>query len=212
MKQLLIFLFAYFAVNCKTNIPHAVSPWIPLFDGKTLSGWSVGNNAFTFKVDSGMIIVNGPVAHLFYTGEVKNHDFKNFEFKTSVMTMPGSNSGIYFHTQYQERGWPQKGYEIQVNNSHTDWRRTGSLYGIQDVREVYAKDNEWYTEYISVQGKRVIVKINDKIVVDYLESDSVALSRRTQGKRLSSGTFALQGHDPKSRVYYKDIMVRVLPD
>src|SRR5688572_27357365 len=72
--------------------------WIPLFDGKTFNGWSVGNNAATFRVDSGMIIVNGLVAHLFYTGDVKNHEFKNFEFKVSVMTTPGSNSGIYFHT------------------------------------------------------------------------------------------------------------------
>lgn len=93
------------------------------------------------------------MAHLFYNGEVQQHSFRNFEFRADVMTMPGSNSGIYFHTQYQESGWPQKGYEAQVNNSHTDWRRTGSLYAIQDVKEVYVKDGEWFTEQIIVQGK-----------------------------------------------------------
>ncbi len=120
-----------------------------------------------------MIKVNGNVAHLFYDGDVNNHQFKNFEFKADVMTTPGSNSGIYFHTEYQQGGWPKKGYEAQVNNSHTDWRRTGSLYGIQDVREVYVKDNEWYTEYIKVEGKRITIKINDKTVVDYTEPDNV---------------------------------------
>lgn len=211
MKFAILF-FCLAVLSCKTTKQQSSQGWISLFDGKSFNGWTVGNNASSFKVDSGMIIVNGPVAHLFYTGEVKNHDFKNFEFKASVMTMPGSNSGIYFHTQYQERGWPQKGYEVQVNNSHTDWRRTGSLYAIQDVREVHVKDNEWYTEYISVQGKRVIIKINDKTVVDYIQPDSVTRPRGMRGRLISSGTFALQGHDPNSRVYYKDIMVRVLPD
>ena len=220
MKPLLCFLFIA-SLACSTSktsvtIPAAVTDpnagWISLFDGKSFTGWTVGNNAETFRVDSGMIIVNGLVSHLFYTGDVKNHDFKNFEFKASVMTTPGSNSGIYFHTTFQDRGWPQKGYEVQVNNSHTDWRRTGSLYAIQDVREVYVKDNEWYTEYIKVQGKNVQIKINDREVVNYNEPDTVTRSRGMAQRLISSGTFALQGHDPKSKVYYKDIFVRPLPD
>jgi hypothetical protein len=186
------------------------SKWISLFDGKSLNGWQVGDHASTFSIENGTIMVNGPVAHLFYVGDVNQHDFKNFEFKAQVMTTPGSNSGIYFHTQYQEASWPKKGFEVQVNNSHTDWKRTGSLYNVQDVKEVYVKDNEWYTEYIMVKGKHVIVKINDKVVVDYTEPDNVQPPADMQGRVLSSGTFALQGHDPKSKVYFKDIMVKPL--
>ena len=119
--------------------------WISLFDGKSLNGWRASENPSTFSVANGAIVVHGPRAHLFYDGPVQNHDFKNFEFKASVMTTPGSNSGIFFHTQYQETDWPSKGYEVQVNNTQSDWRRTGSLYAVQDVREVYVKDNEWYT-------------------------------------------------------------------
>jgi len=186
--------------------------WQSLFDGKTLKNWKVGDNAGSFSVDDGKIVVNGQVAHLFYDGEIGHHQFKNFEFKAEVMTMPGSNSGIYFHTEYQQGGWPKKGYEVQVNNSHTDWRRTGSLYGIDDVKEVYVKDNEWYTEYIKVQGKRIVVKINDKTVVDYTEPDNVQREEGNSLRKLSNGTFALQGHDPKSKVLYKNIMVKLLPD
>jgi 3-keto-disaccharide hydrolase len=184
--------------------------WINLFDGKSLKDWKVGKNASTFSVDSGMIIVHGPTAHLFYNGDFKNHEFKNFEFKAHVMTTPGSNSGIYFHTVYQDSSWPQKGFEVQVNNSHTDWKRTGSLYDIQDIKEVYVKDYEWFWEYIKVEGKHVIVKINDKQVVDYTEPDSATAPSNHSGRVISSGTFALQGHDPKSKVYFKDIMVRPL--
>lgn len=183
--------------------------WVSLFDGKTLNGWKVGENAASFKVEDGAIVVNGPVGHLFYDGSVGNHDFKSFEFKAKVMTMPGSNSGLYFHTKYQEKSWPSKGYEVQVNNSHTDWKRTASLYDIKDVKETYVKDNEWYTETILVQGKHIITKINDQVVVDYTEPDNIDQSK---GRKLSSGTFAIQAHDPKSKVFVKDIMVKILPD
>jgi hypothetical protein len=141
-----------------------------------------------------------------------NHNFKNFELRVILMTTPGSNSGIFIHTQYQEKGWPSKGYEVQVNNSHSDWRRTGSLYAVDDVKEVYVKDNEWYTEYIKVQGKNIVIKINDRTVVDYTEPENPEHVKNAVDKRLSSGTFALQGHDPDSKVYYKEVWVRPLPD
>ena len=185
--------------------------WIPLFNGKNLDGWKVGENASTFSVENGAIKVDGPRAHLYYMGNVENHDFKNFEFKATVMTKPKANSGIYIHTRYQEGGWPVNGYEVQVNNSQSDWKRTGSLYDIVNVIETYVGDNEWYTEYIKVEGKRIIIKINDIVVVDYTEPEH---PKRGEGDRahrvLSSGTFALQGHDPASVIYYKDIMVRPL--
>lgn len=186
--------------------------WINLFDGKSFDGWKVGKNAESFKIEDGAIAVNGQVAHLFYDGPVQNHNFKNFQFKAKVMTLPGSNSGMYFHTQYQEESWPKKGFEVQVNNSHTDWRRTASLYAIQDVKETYVKDNEWYTEEVMVQGKKVTIKVNDKVVNEYTEPDNVERSKDMAERKISSGTFALQAHDPKSKVYYKDIMVKVLPD
>jgi hypothetical protein len=185
--------------------------WISLFDGKTMNNWKISTeNPTTFRVDSGMIIVNGPRAHLFYDGDVLNHNFKNFELKVTVMTTPGSNSGIFIHTGYQESGWPSKGYEVQVNQTHTDWRKTGSLYGVDDVREVHVKDNEWYTEHIIVQDKKVTIKINDKTVVEYTEPDGIENTEGRKTKHLSSGTFALQGHDPKSKVYYKEVLVKPL--
>jgi len=184
--------------------------WISLFDGKTFNGWKVGENAGTFTIQDGMIIANGNVAHLFYVGDVKNHDFNDFEFKADVMTEPGSNSGIYFHTEYQEKSWPAKGYEVQVNNSHGDWRRTGSLYAIEDIRDTLVKDNVWFTETITVKGKRVIIKVNGKVTVDYTEPENVQRPKGSEGRVISSGTFALQGHDPKSKVYYKNIYVKPL--
>lgn len=184
--------------------------WVSLFDGKSLDGWKVGENASTFSVQDGAIQVFGPRAHLYYVGPVGNHNFTNFEWKADAMTFPGANSGMYFHTEYQEGGWPQKGYEVQVNNSHTDTIRTGSLYNIVKIEAPPSKDGEWFTQQINVTGKRVVIKVNNIQQVDYTEPANVERPADMKGRLISSGTFALQGHDPKSKVLFKNIMVKVL--
>ena len=176
--------------------------WIPLFDGQTLSGWRVNEHPSTFSVANGEIVVHGPTAHLFYDGPVMSHEFKDFELKADVLTKPGANSGIFVRTAFQPTGFPSKGYEVQVNNSQSDWRRTGSLYAVRDIREAM-KDNEWFTLHTIVRGRRVQIMINDRQVVDYTEPD-------TSKTRLTGGTIALQGHDPGSEVHYKNILIRPL--
>ncbi|CCH52696.1 protein of unknown function DUF1080 [Fibrisoma limi BUZ 3] len=212
MKTRMSLLVAVFLLTiCLALKPNErADGWVSIFDGKSLDGWKAAENPGTFSVEDGAIVVFGPRAHLFYDGPVNNHNFKNFEFKAKVMTMPGSNSGMFIHTAYQDKGWPSKGYEIQVNQTHTDWRKTGSVYALQDVKETFVKDNEWYTEHIIVNGKNVTIKINDKVINNYTEPDSISNGRSP--KKLSSGTVALQGHDPKSKVMFKDVMIKVLPD
>lgn len=187
--------------------------WISLFDGKTLNGWKSNEETpGCFSVENGTLKVSGGRAHLFYVGPDGNAKFKNFEFKAKVMTTPGSNSGIYFHTEFQEKGWPAKGYECQVNTSHKDVKKTGGLYGIKDVlKTAPSKDNEWFDYYIKVEGKHVVIKINGKTTAEFTEPDNWESPKNMPGRRLSEGTFCLQGHDPKSTVFYKDIFVKPLP-
>jgi hypothetical protein len=182
-----------------------------LFDGKTLDGWRASDKPGTFFVENGAIVVNGPRSHLYYVGPVGDHNFKNFEWKADVMTTKGSNSGMYFHTEWQEIGWPAKGYEVQVNSSHTDTIRTSSLYNIKNVTDSPSKDDEWFTQTVIVRGKNVTIKVNDKVMVEYTEPDNVERPADMAGRKISSGTFALQGHDPKSKVFFKNIMVKPLP-
>lgn len=185
--------------------------WIPLFNGTSLDGWKVGENASTFSVQDGAIVVFGPRAHLFYDGPVNNHVFTDFEWRAEVKTFPGSNSGMYFHTEYQEGGWPTKGYEVQVNNSHTDAIRTGSLYNVVNyMHHAPARDDEWFTQHIIVRGKHVVVKVNGVTTVDYTEPAGVVRPPDMAGRVLSRGTFALQGHDPKSKVMFRNIAVKPL--
>ncbi len=190
--------------------------WHSLFDGRTLMGWqSNPENPTAFSIEDGAIKVQGERSHLFYVGTVADANFQDFEFKAKVKTMPKANAGIYFHTKYQEDGWPSVGYEAQVNTTHGDPKKTGSLYAVNNVdaetlKTTGAKDGEWFDYYIRVYGKHVTIKINGKQLVDYTQPENPERSKDMKGRILKSGTFAIQAHDPGSTAYFKDILVRPL--
>lgn len=182
--------------------------WEEMFNGKNLLGWHVNENLESVKVEDGCLVVHGKRAHAFYVGPNGKTDLKNFHFKAKVMTKPGANSGIYFHTKFQDTGWPGKGYESQVNNTQKDKKKTGGLYNVQDNFEAPVKDDVWFDYEIIVEGKHIVVKIDGKTISDYTEPDDLDRPER----QLSSGTFALQCHDPGSRVLFKDLKFKRLKD
>lgn len=184
-----------------------------LFDGKSLSGWKVGKNADSWSVQDGMMAVHGPgPAHIFYEGPVHNHDWKNFHLKATVMTFPNANSGIYFHTKYQESNWPDQGFEAQVNATHSDWKKTGSLYDVVNIRDPHHQDNKFFLYEIIVKGNHVELKVDGTTVCDWTQPESFKAPQGHSGRFLQHGTFALQGHDPGSKVYFKDIRVKPLDE
>ncbi|MEO5960423.1 MAG: DUF1080 domain-containing protein [Opitutaceae bacterium] len=185
--------------------------WQLLFDGTSLDGWKASENPGTFTVSGGALVVFGKRSHLFYSGPVAATNFRNFELQLDVMTFPKANSGVYFHTEFQESGWPAKGYEVQVNNTHTDPKRGAGLYLIQDNPTAPANDQEWYTLRIKVDGRRVQTFVNGKQIVDYTEEEKAVRPAAIAGRLLGSGTFAIQGHDPESKIMYRNIKVRILP-
>jgi hypothetical protein len=183
--------------------------FVKLTDGKGFDGWKINENKDSWSFKDGEFIAHGDRSHLFYVGDGNVKPFKDFELRVDVMTEPNSNGGIYFHTKYQDSGWPKHGFEAQVNNSHGDPKRTGSLYDVVNVLETHVPDNVWYTETIIVKGKKITIKINDKTVVDYTEPDDYKAGKDFT-RKIDSGTFALQAHDPKSIVHFKNIRVKRL--
>lgn len=187
--------------------------FVALFNGKDLTGWTKAKeNEESFSVKEGAIVANGKRCHLYFTGPFKGKppEFKNFELKVDVMTKPNSNGGIYFHTAYQDNNWPEKGFEVQVNNSHSDWKKTGGLYNVQDNKEPF-QDNVWFTEHIIVKGNQVQVFVDGKKVSDWTQPADWAGPKGNPGRKIGAGpTFALQAHDPGSTVMYKNIRVKPL--
>ena len=208
MKKCAVLLSLVLALVATTSSHAKEKGFQTIFDGKSMKGWKASENKDSWKFKDGLLVCDGPRSHLFYVGTDK--PFKNFEFKAEVKTTPGSNSGIYFHTRYQESGWPKYGYEAQVNIPHKDPKKTGSLYGVVNVGNPPAKDGEFWEQHIIVKDNHITIKINGKTVVDYKEPAGKEAFSKDFERRLGSGTFALQAHDPQSVVYYRNIRVKRL--
>jgi len=186
--------------------------WQSLFNGTSLDGWDAADRSECFKVQAGAIVAGGgPLARLSYVGPVNNHDFTNFELKIEVLTKPGSNGGVFFHTGPQKE-FLKKGYEAQVCNSCGDTRKTGSLLVVEDHDTSPVKDDEWFEYHVLVSGQRIILKVNDKTTVDYTEPPNVKRPETWEQRVLSHGLIAVQAHDANSTVFYRKIRIKVLPD
>ena len=168
--------------------------WIRMFDGKTLNGWKASERPENWTVEDGAIVGRGDRSHLFYMVE----QCEDCEFKAEVKINKGGNSGMYFRAEYGP-GWP-KGYEAQVNTSHKDPVKTGSLYNFVKIFDQLVPEDTWFTQHIIAKGNHIIIKVNDKTVVDFVDE------KHTYKK----GYLALQQHDPGSVVQYRNLMMRKL--
>jgi hypothetical protein len=161
--------------------------------------------AESFRIDGDNLVVEGDQRNLFYDGRIAGGYFKNFEFKVDVYTTPGSASGIYFHTRYEEEGTPAFGYEAQINASRDGESKTGSLVGVNEVKTAAHDDNEWFTYYIKVDGNKVTVKVDGETVNEFTEPADGS------GK-LRHGTIGIESVGSDSRVLFRNPMIRLLPD
>jgi Domain of Unknown Function (DUF1080) len=211
-------LLVALAVSVQGKAPAVESGFMSLFNGKDLTGWKISGSSESFTVRDGAIVASGPASHAYYDGAFRNHRFRNFELRIDIMVRAGANGGVYVLTEFEQVGgneresgrFPSKGFEVQVYNG-TGGPRTGSLYHVVDLDGSLVKDEEWFTQTIIVNGDTIVVKINDKQVVNWTQPADWNGGREGPGRRITGpGTIALQAHDPKSAVLYKNIRIRPL--
>lgn len=209
--------------------------WQTLFNGRDLTGWQANNNPESFTAKDGVIRIQAPgkeCAHLFYIGEPKGGatksdvakddaakaepvKFKNFELEAVVRAEPNSNGGIFIHTDMNVRDKAlhlARGYEVQLNSSAKEKRKTGSLYAIVDVDASPVDETKWFTINIKVRDKRITVAIDGKEILDYTEPPNAERPKERAGRLLAAdgGGIALQAHDKDSVWYFKEVRVRRL--
>jgi len=169
--------------------------WVSMFDGKTLAGWKANGNPDSWKVVDGAITGDGPASHLFWMVR----ECENCEFRAEVKLNHSGNSGMYIRTAFGP-GFP-KGYEAQVENTSPDPQKTGSLYGFSRITEQLILDDTWWTQHVIANGNHIVIKINDKVVTDYVD----------QKNTYTKGYLALQQHNLGSVVQFRNLMMRPLP-
>ncbi len=171
--------------------------WVRLFDGTTLDGWTISGGA-EWRVERGEIVGNGPAGHLFSP----RGDYRNLELRARCRISDGGNSGMYVRAAYGE-GWPQ-GYEAQINSTHEDPVKTGSLYGRSTVLAQLIAPDTWFTQQISCrdepEGVRITVRVSGVVVNEFLDPE----------RTFASGHVALQQHHEGSVVRYTEVEVREL--
>ena len=181
--------------------------WVQLFNGKDLKGWKVyPKGVGEWKVKDGAIVGTGNASHLFS----ERGDYKNFRFRMEIKINDKGNSGQYVRTKY-EAGFPT-GFEAQINATHGDPVKTGSLYpdGRQpDMRKVKTNlvlnaphgPDEWFTQEVVCVGAKITILVNGKKTVEWTDPKH----------RFKSGHFAIQQHDPGSIVHVRKVEVMELP-
>jgi len=188
------------------------SGYVSLFNGKDLTGWKASMNPDSFKVENGAVVANaaGQASHLFYDGPVGNHSFQNFDLRLDVLARYRSNGGVYVMTEFQPQGFPGKGFEIQVNNSHSDRIRTGSLYHVVDLSNVPGKDDEWIPMEIKGEANTITISLKGQEVVRWTQPADWQSNYDTASRKIGPGTIAFQSHDTYSVTAYANIRVKLL--
>ncbi|MEM7474863.1 MAG: DUF1080 domain-containing protein [Planctomycetota bacterium] len=189
--------------------------WKELFNEKDLDGWQANMKPESFSVENGLLKAHGKegMSHLFYVGDKgKDVVFKSFELWATCRSEPNSNSGIFFHTsrELRKKKYLNRGYEVQLNSSKREKRKTGSLYAIVDLPTSPADETKWFELRFRVEGKRIQVWVDDVQVVDYTEPANPDRPASRAGRLINpeGGAIALQAHDPGSIFYFKSIRVR----
>ena len=135
--------------------------WLQLFNGEDLAGWKANADPGAFTVKDGILTAHATHetnrGHLFFVSDDDELDrFKNFELIIEARGEDNSNSGIFFHTDMETRDGKlhlKNGYEIQLNSTEKEKRKTGSLYAVQDLAESPVDETEWFTIRIRVEDQ-----------------------------------------------------------
>jgi 3-keto-disaccharide hydrolase len=182
--------------------------FVTLFNGRNLSGWKTHpDDKAKWEVKDGILIGSGDAGHLFS----ERGDYVNFVYRVEAMINDGGNSGQFFRTQFG-KSFP-KGYEAQINATHEDKIKTGSLYSSRDLKltdeqkkkvtvlQAPHRPDEWFTQEVTMDGNQIVIKVNGKVTVEYIDTNNT----------YKSGHFAIQQHDPKGVVKVRKIEVKELP-
>jgi hypothetical protein len=182
--------------------------FVKLFDGKTLDGWKMaGKGNFLIIESEKALLTQGGMGLLWYYKKKFKDFILTLEWKVSNRT---DNSGVFvrFPNPFTDPNIAiDYGYEIQIDDigspNGNPIHRTGAIYnykGPSPKTESLSKQlavGRWNTLEIVVQQQSYSVTLNKKkVVTNFI------------GNRSLEGFIGLQNHDVRSKVYFKNIMIK----
>ncbi|MDR1154359.1 MAG: DUF1080 domain-containing protein [Bacteroidales bacterium] len=203
IKYLLIIAIISTMAACKKDY---TGQWVSIRPGKTLKGWKTDGSRTDFGYSGDTLLLTGR-STFYYSGRIHEARFRNFELLADIKTGPDAVAALWFHSG------DASGYQVLINNTPTgeEHRKTGSLGSVRNIYKSMAADGEWFTLYVKVVKKHITVKVNDLLVVDYVEPDEPYRMDENRGMRIAQGTFALSSYTDRP-VMISRLDVRPLPD
>jgi Domain of Unknown Function (DUF1080) len=213
----LLFAVSDHVKSAQPSTADSSSTWRPLFDGRSLDGWEhVGPGKLV--IEDRVLRTEGGMGLLYYAREKLGNCVLRVTYKTAN---DRSNSGVYIRIADKPKDeWyaVHHGFEVQIMDTGSNGRGTGSIYTFAKATAKPGKPGDWNTMEITLKGNRVLTAINGVQVADFDSSglepqanEPTGEADPARGPRPESGYIGLQNHDEKSVVYFKDVSVRPLP-
>ena len=187
--------------------------FVPLFDGKTLSGWKrLGGKAEAWSVENGMLVSVGEGGGWLGT----ERTYADFQMRFEFRMTPESNSGIYLRAPADVSHISRTGLEIQLlDETHPKyagikpWQLTGAIYHVAAPKPGHLKPTgEWNSMEITAEGPHVTIRLNGAVVVDDRLDSHPELAAEHPGLRRVDGLFGVQSHN--GRVEFRGLRIKEL--
>ena len=188
------------SIKNKSSVVNNVnSNFAPIFDGKTLNGWEMaGDGGFVIVESDAALQSEGGMGLLWYSEK----KYKNFTLKLEWKVSDESdNSGVFVRfpdPDNNPNNAVREGYEIHIDDKAADSiHQTGAIYDFAAPDKVVSNPpGQWNTMEIQTQEQSYTVIINGQKVTEFT------------GSRLNEGYIGLQAHDDKSKVSFRNIMIK----
>lgn len=217
MKKINFFALAIGTLlsGCLSGNHFSDSAFTPLFDGKTLNGWTFVGEGKKYFVEDGKIVAPLGVSGDLYTEK----QYSDFVLRLEYKLTPGANNGVGIRTPLGGGQMAFLGTEIQLIDDnakkHADikaWQKCGSVYGLGPAKAGSLKSSEeWNQMEITAVGRHIKVKNNGTIVsdVDLNSISDPALLQQHPGMLRDKGHIGFIGH--QDRVEFRNIRIKEMP-
>ncbi len=162
-----------------------------LFNGTDLTGWE--GDPFLWKVEDGMLVGRSPgISYNDFLTTTKEYADFVLRFEIHLLDNFG-NSGVQIRSRRAPGSMEMIGYQADIGptwwgNLYDESRRKVTLAQPSEstVRRAL-KPNSWNDYEVSAIGKRIVLKLNGIVTVDYTEEDETLEQTGLIGLQVHSG-------------------------